>query len=357
MIRHYNAGKATQAEISFIDAYYDRMSSADIAVDEQISEVMKTHIMAYANRHRSSVSNLQPLFYYAAASILALIGLGICFISYHEPANNKILVMKNDVPPGGNQAILTLSNGQKIILGKQHGYLTNQGNTRIELTKAGNVKYASGAGGETGALYNTLTVPTGNKRDIILADGTEVSLDAGSTLVFPVAFNGHERSVTLTGQAYFKVKHIETQPFLIKVKTFIIKDIGTQFNVDAYNDEPQIKTTLFNGAVKMNEVLLKPGQQAVATGNNDIKVQNADLEVTGAWRNNDFIFRGQDLRETMRQIARWYNVKIVYANAPEQLHIRAAIARTRNLSAVLQLIEETGKVKFITEGRTVTVSR
>jgi transmembrane sensor len=356
MIRRYISGRATEAEKTFLDAYYDYLDTDRPDVEDELGKTMKDHVMAHAAGQHSSVVRLRALIYYAAACLLIMISFGIFFMTKKNPTEQGAIMMKNDVAPSGNKAILTLSNGQQIILGQQQGYIANQGHTRIVLNAVGNVNYVKGTSDETEALYNKLTVPVGNKRDIVLADGTEVSLDAGSTLTFPIAFNGRERSVTLTGQGFFKVKHNEAQPFLVKVKQYTIRDIGTEFNINAYDDESQVKTTLFDGIVKMDQVTLKPGQQATANGA-DIKLQDADLEMAGAWRHNDFIFRGQDLRSTMRQIARWYNVHIIYLNAPEQLHIRAAISRGRNLSVILQLIEKTGKVKFKVEGRTITVSQ
>ncbi len=294
----------------------------------------------------------------AAASILLAISAGGYFVLHQKQAPPQTAqLLKHDVAPGGTQAILTLSNGQKIVLNNQQGQIASQGKTNILLNAKGNIHYQVASGESPGAdLYNTLTVPIGNHRDMVLADGTEVSLDAGSTITYPVAFNGAERRVSITGQAYFKVKHDSAHPFFVQVKGLTIQDIGTEFNINAYDDESAVKTTLVEGSVKVNNTLLKPGQQAVA-GNDQISVKDADLEVVTAWRDNNFLFRNQTLKTTMRQIARWYNVTVDYENAPENLRIAADISREHNLSVILHAIERTGKVKFKIEGKTVTVSR
>lgn len=173
---------------------------------------------------------------------------------------------------------------------------------------------------------------------------------------FRLVFGDGERSVQLKGQGYFKVKHNAAHPFVVKAKGLLIRDLGTEFNINAYEDEPAIATTLFEGSLKVNEKLLQPGEQALAI-NQSIQIKQADLEMIAAWKNNDFIFRNQDLQTTMRQIARWYNMEVVYENAPAALRIRAAISRNRNLSVVLQLMEATGKVKFRIDGRKVIVSQ
>jgi transmembrane sensor len=355
MIRRYNAGQATNAEKAFVDAFYDHKNNGLAVEDKAVGQEIKAQIIDYVAGSRGRVVKLQPVYrYVAAACLLILISAGMYFVFHANTVKSSLVVLKNDIGPGGNQAILTLSNGKKVVLGSQQGQIASQGNTTIALTASGQVNYTA-TNSQSETEYNTLTVPIGNHRDITLADGTEVSLDAGSSLTFPVAFNGTERSVKLTGQGYFKVKHNAAQPFLVQVNNLSVRDIGTEFNISAYDDESAVKTTLFEGSVKVNETLLNPGEQADAI-NNNIKIQQADLEAVGAWRNNDFVFRNQNLRATMRQIARWYNVNIVYEHAPEDLRIRAAISRNRNISAVLQLIQETGKVKFKVEGRIVTVS-
>ena len=354
MVRSYNAGQASPEERAFIDGYYEYFDDKNLIVDERTGEEMKASVMAHITSQKR-LFKMRPVYRYAAAACLLLaVVLGSYFAVKTGSAEVK-LVLINDILPGGNKSVLTLSNGQKIVLNDQQGTLAIERGTVIELSADGKINYVSANNGAEN-LYNTLEVPMGNRRTITLADGTEVSLDAGSELSFPVAFSGSERIVKLKGRAYFKVRHNAGQPFVVKVKDLSVRDLGTEFNIDAYAEEPTIKTTLFEGSVKVNGILLVPGEQAVS-GNSGIGVQKADLVATGAWRNNDFVFRNQDLHAVMQQIARWYDVKIVYQDAPQDLRIRAAISRSRNISAVLQMIQETGKVSFRVEGRKVTVSK
>lgn len=355
IIRHYMAGTATPAEKAFIDAWYDHFDK-DISPDDELAGLeMKAQIQANIAR-RPLLHRIRPVYTYAAAAcLLILVGIGIYKMRTSSPGQKPAMALMNDIQPGGNQAILTLGNGQQIVLGNQTGAIATQGNASVELDKDGQVNYRK-LNSRSVTLYNTLTVPTGNRRNIILADGTSVDLDAGSSLTFPVSFGDGERSVQLKGQGYFKVKHNAAHPFVVKAKGLLIRDLGTEFNINAYEDEPAIATTLFEGSLKVNEKLLQPGEQALAI-NQSIQIKQADLEMIAAWKNNDFIFRNQDLQTTMRQIARWYNVEVVYENAPAALRIRAAISRNRNLSVVLQLMEATGKVKFRIDGRKVIVSQ
>jgi len=296
----------------------------------------------------------------AAACILGVIVSGAILLSHPaHKTNTPVAVIVNDIPPGGDQAVLTLSNGQKIVLGSQRGRIAQQGQTGVTLAADGRIQYDAGAtaGKEKEVLYNTLTVPIGNRRDIVLSDGTRVSLDAGTTITYPVEFAGATREVSMTGQAYFQVQHDPAHPFRVKAGNVIIKDIGTEFNVRAYEGESRQTATLFEGAVTVNDIGIVPGQQAVAAAGMAIEVKQADLEATGAWKNNDFLFRNEDLQTCMEQISRWYNIRVVYDNVPNGLRFRAAISRNRNLSAVLYALQEAGNVKFRLEGRTLTISQ
>jgi ferric-dicitrate binding protein FerR (iron transport regulator) len=263
--------------------------------------------------------------------------------------NNKI-----DRTPGGNKAILTLSNGKQIVLNGKQGHIASQAGKQVSVNATGAITY-TGQANSTEIIYNTLTVPIGNTREITLSDGTQVSLDAGSSITYPVIF-GKDRKVAMTGQAYFNVKHDPAHPFYTTVKGLTIADIGTEFNINAYDDEPSVKTTLVTGSVKVNETELKPGEQANAKGNN-ITVKAADLQSVTAWKNNEFYFRSQSLKSSMRQIARWYNVSVNYNNVDEKLRIFVDVSRAINLSVVLKAIENTGKVKCSFDGHTITLSQ
>jgi transmembrane sensor len=240
------------------------------------------------------------------------------------------------------------------VLNGKTGQIASQAGKQILINAHGQIAYV-GTGNSNEPVYNTLTVPIGNSRDLTLPDGSEVSLDAGSSITYPVVFKS-ERRVSMTGQAYFKVKHDTRHPFYTIVKGITIKDIGTEFNINAYDDEPVVKTTLIQGSVKVNETLLKPGQQAQIK-DNSIEVKQADMDAVTAWKDNDFYFDNQSLKSSMRQIARWYNVKVVYNNVDEKLQLFVDVTRATNLSVVLKAIENTGKVKCNLEDNTITLSQ
>lgn len=280
--------------------------------------------------------------------------------------------------PQINRAVIKLSNGQLVYLdSSQVGMLAVQGGIKINKVEDGVINYSNlgskrlSESAET--EYNTLSNPRGSKVvAITLADGSRVWLNAGSSLTFPVAFSGNERKITMSGEAYFEVEHDNKRPFRVKVGDEIIEDLGTRFNVSAYTDEPALRTTLLEGSVKIsliNEnsaspdkrkfVLLKPGEQATQDNSSSeqptIKVKQLDdVEEVIAWKSGRFRFNRVDIASVMRQAARWYDVDVIYKGYIKGT-ISGGVARTKNISELLKILELTGKVHFTLEGRKVTV--
>jgi len=305
-----------------------------------------------------------------AASLLVVMGLAVFLTKNSGEAQNHFVIAKGkDIAPGKNIALLTLSNGRKIDLTQMvNGQMLKEDGLEIIKTADGQLIYkvASDSKGHSG--FNTVSTPAGGQYTIILPDGSTVWLNAGSSLTYPTKFASNERNVTLTGEGYFEIKHIEGKngrlPFSVSVKKNAdeyekVQVLGTHFNINAYLDEPAIKTTLLQGSVRVDGVkgqtaLMKPGQQAeVYKGK--IQLRNADTEEAVAWKNGEFIFR-EDLQSAMRKIARWYDVEVVYdESAPKQLMLGGWMSRATNISEVLNHIQLTGKVHFKLEGRRITV--
>jgi ferric-dicitrate binding protein FerR (iron transport regulator) len=212
----------------------------------------------------------------------------------------------------------------------------------------------------TEVLYNTLTTPRGGQYQLVLPDGSKVWLNAASAISYPTAFTGSERKVEIKGEAYFEIAKNTAMPFIVKVNDAQVQVLGTHFNINAYSDEDAIKTTLLEGAVKVTKdaasTLLKPGQQAIlGRSSNEIRVQeNTDLDAVLAWKNGYFSFNQTDLATIMRQIARWYDVDIVYSDKVPERRFGGEIPRNTNAAEVLKMLEES-KVHFRIEGRKVIV--
>jgi transmembrane sensor len=270
---------------------------------------------------------------------------------------------KNDIAaPKNNRATITLANGQKVFLDSAaDGTLATQGSIQIKKRGDGIIAYNGNAQPKSEVEFNTLTNPKGSKViDITLSDGTQVWLNAESSLKYPVAFMGIERKVEITGEAYFEVVHNGKMPFKVKVNDQVIEDLGTHFNINSYSNEPEVRTTLLEGSIKItgnnNSKILKPGQQALGN-ESDIKiVDGADLEQAIAWKNGIFKYKETNITEIMREVERWYDVDVEYKGDVKTLNFGGVISRKVYVSELLKLLEATGTIKCTIEDKKITVS-
>lgn len=300
----------------------------------------------------------------AAIMIVMIGGFWLYYKGMHKP--NMGPPVAADVRPGGDKAVLTLSNGQHIILDSAaNGLLTSQGNTRVEKISGGQLSYKHEAPGKdvAGVLYNTLNTPRGGQYKLVLPDGTRVWVNAASSITYPTAFRGTERVVELKGEAYFEVVHKAAQPFKVKVGAETIEDIGTAFNINAYSDEPFIATTLLEGKARVTarggSLTLQPGQQTRqdnAAGSQLKMYSNTDIEKTIAWKEGKFIFDRDQLPSIMRQLARWYDVKVEYGGGAPEGHFSGSISRGKNLSQVLNMLKASGNIQFSIDNKTILIT-
>ncbi|MCD0486832.1 FecR domain-containing protein [Pedobacter sp. MC2016-14] len=316
-----------------------------------------------------------PFKIWMAAAVLLIAGaLAILVNSSRFNGNaskyNGIAAI-NDIDAGKNGATLTLADGRKIRLSDAvTGKLATEAGVSIVKTREGQLQYSVllNQQGKEKATFNTLSTARGEMYQVVLPDGSKVWLNASSSLKYPSSFTSvKERRVELVGEAYFEISKVfrkgqkERLPFMVVTKGQSVEVLGTHFNINSYADEPNTKTTLLEGSIRVNpsDVILKPGEQAVVSKTGAVKVGLTDLEGVMAWKNGDFIFSpGDDLKSAMRKIARWYDVEVIYdASAPLGMEPRGWISRKNKLSAVLSRIESTGKVHFKIEGRRVTVMR
>lgn len=306
--------------------------------------------------------------YWSAAALFLILSCGIYFYTYHSSSRSERenSNYKNDVPAGSSKAYLTLANGKRIELnGALKGEIARESNVSISKTQNGHLRYeisdAASKGGRP--TYNTISTPKGGKYEIMLSDGTLVYLNSGSSIRFPSSFVGvSERRVEFQGEGYFEVSHREKQPFYVQSGQQLLKVLGTRFNLNAYADEKSIKTTLLEGSVELayssgEKAVLKPGQQS-RIEREKLIVKYVDAESVLDWKRGEINLRDDDFQATMRKIARWYDVDIVFAeDAPIDLDLRGLVSREKNISSVLKVIELTGKVHFKVEGRRVTVMK
>lgn len=304
-----------------------------------------------------------------AASILIVFSAALFLYNTREPAEQSFVkapVQKKEaITPGGDKAILTLSDGSTIILDHaKNGILANQAGVSIQKTSDGKLLYTfSHTAGEeskssASVIYNKIETPIGGKYQINLPDGSMVWLNASSSLRFPALFAGNTREVELTGEAYFDIAKNKNKPFKVRTKDQIVEVLGTQFNINSYSDEGEIKTTLIEGSVKIiykdKVVLLGPGQQ-FQPSNSMVKVIDADTEEVVAWKNGYFLFKNEDVRSIMRKVSRWYNVEVSYAGEIPSVGFGGNISRSKDIKEVLNALQLTNAVHFKVEGRRVTV--
>ncbi len=285
----------------------------------------------------------------AAAVVLLILGSSLYYISQQQ--NKKMLVAEkiggaNDRKPGHQGAVLSLSNGQTIILDTAHNGLLADGFTKSsEAVQVKDVVLSSATSsahdGKTNGVepaYATLSTPAGRQQKLVLSDGTVVYLNASSSISFPTVFGKGQRQVTIKGEVYFDVVHDAQHPFVVKAGDDEIRDIGTRFNINAYPDEPGIKTTLVEGCVQINDrYVLKPGDQY-----SEGQIRKVDTDAATAWMSGFFHFEHDDVSTVMRQIARWYDISVTYEGAKPTQKFGGDIQRNLMLSEVLELLGGTG---------------
>lgn len=279
-----------------------------------------------------------------AATLLLLVSAGAIFNYIHKQysLNADKTVSINDVDPGGNNAVLTLADGSIIILDKaQNGSLSHQGNTNIIKLNNGKLLCRPSSNDTIAqSRINTLATPRGGQYQITLPDGTKIWLNSASSIKFPTVFTGKERRVEITGEVYFEVAKNAAKPFIVKINNSLeVKALGTSFNINAYNDESAVKTTLLEGKVMVSSVILSPGQQASLDAQGIINVSVADTDQTLAWKNGKFIFHNVDIATILREISRWYDLEIeIKGKLPDRTFFLEG-RRTAKLSEILRGLE------------------
>jgi transmembrane sensor len=373
ILERYRLGKASADEISFLEKYYNLYDdNEEIERTEEEYLSIKNNIKAKVDRQIALLSVNRPINklwpswakYVSVAAILIVISASIIIYRDYSLDHKNTLAAHNDILPGGQHAFLTLANGKKIMLDTAgNGQIANQQGITVTKTETGQLIYMVSDQGniDEAPTSNTITTPKGGNYQVILPDGTNVTLNAASSLTFPTSFKGTERVVSLDGEAYFEVTKNAEMPFRVKSGQQVIEVLGTHFDVNAYADEPALKTTLLEGSVKVTTgqaiALIKPGQQALInlTDQKKIIVRDADLEKEMAWKNGVFSFENDDLKSIMRQIARWYDADVIYEGEFPDDKFFGGIPRNSKLSAVAKILKLNNIILKI-DGKTIRVS-
>ncbi len=301
----------------------------------------------------------------AAAVITFVFGIWLYTSGYIEENATRENLMNNEIVPGKTGATLTLSNGKTIVLGgEKDGKLAEEAGISISKTKDGQLEYTiSGSAGSTEGKINTLSTASGQTYILNLPDRSRVYLNAASSLTYPSSFSGSKiRRVELLGEGYFEIAEDKEHPFIVESLGQQVEVLGTHFNINAYQNEPALKTTLTKGSVKVSNTsgnqfsILKPGEQSILT-DHSINVTKVDTDLAIAWKNNEFIFENESIESIMRMVERWYNVDVTYIGSRPTERFVGVLSRFDNVAKLLQLLESTGGVNFTIEGRKIFVSK
>jgi len=366
LIQKHQQGIATDAEKQALANWYSSVSSQDSEFPEEEDDVHEEILMRLLDEiDFQKKRSVNYKGWAVAASLLIMLTAGtILFFNKYKTAQNQTIAQEHPIRPGGNKAILVLANGSKVLLTDvATGKIAQQSGSQITKTADGKLVYSANPNAVKNTLpqYNTMQIPKGGQYQLLLSDGTRVWLNAESSIKYPVSFDSfNERRVELTGEAYFEVAHNKALPFRVVSNKQVIEVLGTHFNVNAYPDEQNTTTTLLEGAVKIiagdKNATLKPGQEADLT--TTFKISTVDPREAIDWKNGNFRFNEEPLESVMRQIARWYDVKIVYEDeSVKKETIVAVTTRFANLSALLKIMEQITNDRFIISGSTIRVAK
>lgn len=309
---------------------------------ELVNKVQSMHL---ANRPTTPVRRLFPPLFIKIAAAAAIVFAIWGTYQYLHPRTDKqdsTTAPVATIQGAGNKATLTLANGKVVELDAlQNGQVEEQGGAGIVKSTEELIYNNKG----NTVLSNTLSTPRGGKFKLVLADGTKVWMNSASTLTYPTAFPGNDRSVVLRGEAYFEVAKNATKPFYVQVNDLQVKVTGTHFNVNGYDDENLIFTSLVEGGVQVtrnnNAQILLPGQQAVADKKaNTLVKQRADLKQVLSWKDGFFIFDGKQKGEILREISRWYDIDIEDKSGANQTTYSGIINRNLSLEELLDVLRE-----------------
>lgn len=384
----YFEGKATAEEVrtlmewvedpanaALVKAEMDRLWETHESPDPVFSRTQRDRMLARilpedeaGDRRAPAARKVRKIGYVlAAAGAVGMLVVGIRFYGRRSvrplaPASS----LSADIAPGGNRATLTLSNGKTILLDTiQKGGVLRDGKTFVTKSAPGQIRYLSAGPADRAPAeaYNTLATPAAGQYKVVLPDGSKAWLNSLSRLQFPTAFPGHSRTVTLSGEAYFEIAPDASRPFRILVAgpagPSRVEVLGTRFDINAYADEPVLRTTLVDGAVAVrvsgHVQRLRPGQEASVGPSGAIRVSAGDPEKALAWKNGVFRFQEDDIGTVMRQLARWYNVEVAYRGPVPQGHYTGIVSRDTRLSEVLKVLALSG-LHFSVEGRKIIVN-
>lgn len=351
LLNKYLSGNCTPAERLQVERWYRQL---DLGGELPSMEEMESDLADIRRQLPGKpAKRYAPWYrYVAAATVAAVMAIGVyVYVFQSELSGTESEVgatsLPDDLAPGGNRAILQLADGTEIVLDERaDGTVAKEGRHAIYKQADGELVYRPEASvpDRDAPVFNRLQTPRGGQYHLVLPDGTHVWLNAASTLTYAISGVARERLVQLEGEAYFEVARDPDRPFRVASRSQVVEVLGTRFNVNSYPDEPLVRTTLVEGAVKVSggtgqrPVLLAPGEQAQWTEGNPLAVKKADIAQAVAWKNGKFNFNHSDVATVMRELSRWYDVEVAFDGEMPDITLSGEVYRNTNASKVLDIL-------------------
>lgn len=362
LFKKYHEGKCTEEEKALLEAWYLAYNEHELDISPRQIQAIGQRLFRQLPGNEGTFIKIGVRLAIAATIIGFMFTIAVKFF-LPRPTNNKVAQQK-EIGPGSNSAVLTLSNGQKINLSQvTTGRIAQQAGIQIYKTANGRITYKSTVTSTTNVALtnNTISTPKGGQWQITLPDGSTVLLNSASSLSYPTSFkNQRNRVVQLKGEGYFEVTKDKAHPFIVKTDLQSVEVLGTHFNINAYSDEPAIKTTLAEGSVRVfsngKSEILSPGQQS-SLKSEELTKATVNIDDELAWTKGSFHFSDQNIQSIMRQLARWYDIEVEYEPNIPYGGLHGRLSRNKNLSQILSGLEATQSVHFKVEGRRITVMK
>lgn len=369
LLRRFREGSCTEEEKELLEQWFDHTSvrSEWKWEDEQARDHTRRQMLDHIQTHIRGTERkpVRPLWGYLsmAASVALLLMAGAWwFLRSGNGADRVADYRQAAVKPGTQQAMLTLSDGSLVMVdGAARGVLSKDGDMKVLKTNQGNLEYRKDTEGQASAGRNTLVVPRGGTFKVTLPDGTIAWINSATRMAYPAGNTGAERLVELSGEAYFEVSPDKKRPFRVVSGGTEITVTGTHFNVNAYEDEKNVTTTLAEGQVVVRregeQALLKPGQQALSNASGKLTVREADVEGSLAWKDGYFVFEDMELRSVMKMISRWYDVEVVYEGDIPPRRFGGTFSKSKDLGGLLSYLGQLSNIQFKQDGKKIMVKQ
>ncbi|GAA4791041.1 DUF4974 domain-containing protein [Olivibacter ginsenosidimutans] len=379
LLERYQKSVCSAEELKELDDWYRSLNYGDHAFEqeiksreekEQLSDILFEGFQKRLANEKEPLPTINRWYPLAAAAVLLFVAGAVLFFVYPKTDVKKPSVASNktQILPGSNKAILTLADGEQVVLddATTHG-IPDQYGMKLTRVDSSLLTYsiANGRAPQHAEelAYNTIETPRGGQYQVMLPDGTKVWLNAATILRYPVKYSTNERKVELSGEAYFEVAANKSQPFIVVTGKQEINVLGTHVNVKSYKDEQLTSTTLISGSVRVHDlntdesVILTPGQQAnTRLMSKKMSITAVNAQDVVSWKNGYMVFDNQDIYSIMKVISRWYNVDVVYSQVDKKERFGGTFSRYAHLQHILENLEQIGSARFSVQGREVVVS-